>query len=45
MNKKITVEGNTTVIFYLESKIPIFDDETALKRRKYTYQGRLFERG
>lgn len=44
MNKKVAVEGNTTVVFYLESKIPIFDDETALKRRKYTYQGRLFGR-
>lgn len=45
MNKKTAVEGKTTVVFFLESKLPILDDELSIKRRKYTYQGRLFERG
>ncbi len=45
LNKKTFVSGNSTVTFYLENKIPLTDDEVTIKRRKYTYQGRLFERG
>lgn len=45
LNKKTFVSGNSTVTFYLENKIPLTDDEPTIKRRKYTYQGRLFERG
>lgn len=44
LNKKTFVSGNSTVTFYLENKIPLTDDEPTIKRRKYTYQGRLFER-
>ncbi len=44
LNKKTFVSGNSTVTFYLENKLPLTDDETTIKRRKYTYQGRLFER-
>lgn len=45
LNKKTFVSGNSTVTFYLENKIPLTDDEPTIKRRKYPYQGRLFERG
>lgn len=44
LNKKTFVSGNSTVTFYLENKLPLTDDEVTIKRRKYTYQGRLFER-
>lgn len=44
INKKTAVEGNTTVVFYLESRTTITDDDPSIKRRKNTYQGRLFER-
>lgn len=44
LNKKTFVSGNSTVTFYLENKLPLTDEEVTIKRRKYTYQGRLFER-
>ena len=44
LNKKTFVSGNSTVTFYLENKLPLKDEEVMIKRRKYTYQGRLFER-
>lgn len=45
LNKKTFVSGDSTVTFYIENKLPLTDDEVTIKRRKYTYQGRLFERG
>lgn len=44
LNKKTFVSGGSTVTFYLENKLPLTDDEVTIKRRKYTYQGRLFGR-
>lgn len=45
MNKKTIVTESFAVTFYLESKLPLEDDDPRVKRRKYVYQGRLFERG
>ena len=44
LNRKTFVRGNITVTFYLESEMPLADDETTIERREYTYQGSLFER-
>jgi hypothetical protein len=43
-NKLVLTSDDLSVIFYLENKIPLRDDEEKLNRRKYTYTGRLFER-
>lgn len=45
MNKKTIVTESFAVTFYLESKLPLEDDDPRIKRRKYIYQGRFFERG
>jgi len=44
MNKKTFVTDTFSVTFYLETKLPLVDDDPRIKRRKYVYQGRLFER-
>lgn len=44
MNKKTLVTDTFSVTFYLETKLPLVDDDPRIKRRKYVYQGRLFER-
>ena len=44
MNKRSIVTESYAGAFYLETKLSIFDDDPKIKRRKYTYQGRLFER-
>lgn len=44
MNKKTLVTDTFSVAFYLESKLSLEDDDPLIKRRKYVYQGRLFER-
>ena len=44
-NKKTFVTDTFSVTFYLETKLPLEDDDPRIKRRKYVYQGRLFERG
>lgn len=45
MNKKTIVTEDFAVTFYLENKLSLTDDDPRIKRRKYVYQGRLFERG
>lgn len=44
MNKKTIVTEDFAVTFYLENKLSLTDDDPRIKRRKYVYQGRLFER-
>jgi hypothetical protein len=45
INKNVLTTDNISVVFYLENKIPLTDDDKRIKRRKYTYSGKLFRRG
>ena len=42
--KTITVDDNLEVTFYRESRLTLTDDDPNIKRRKYTYEVRTFER-
>lgn len=45
MNKATLGTQDLVVSFYLESKLPLLDDDDPkIHRRRYTYQGRMFER-
>lgn len=44
VDKKSFVTDNTAVTFYLETKLSLIDDDKRIKRRKYTYAGRLMRR-
>lgn len=45
INKKTLATDDLVVSFYLDRKLPLEDDNPKIIRRKYVYQGRLFERG
>jgi len=42
--KTITVDDNLAVTFYRENRLTLTDDDPNIKRRKYTYEVRTFER-
>ena len=42
--KTITVDDNLAITFYRESRLTLTDDDPNIKRRKYTYEVRTFER-
>jgi hypothetical protein len=42
LNKKTLTAEGLAVTFYLDRKIPLIDDDPAIKRRKYIYDARLF---
>ena len=42
--KTITVGNNLAVTFYRENRLTLTDDDPNIKRRKYIYQVRTFER-
>jgi len=42
--KTITVDDNLAVTFYRENRLTLTDDDPNIKRRKYIYQIRTFER-
>lgn len=42
LNKKTLANEDMAVTFYLDRKIPLLDDNPAIKRRKYIYEARLF---
>jgi len=42
--KTITVDEVLAVTFYRENRLTLTDDDPNIKRRKYTYQVRTFER-
>lgn len=42
LNKKTLTADELAVTFYLDRKIPLIDDNPAIKRRKYIYEARLF---
>jgi len=44
LNKKTLTAEELAVTFYLDRKIPLVDDNPAIKRRKYIYEARLFGR-
>ncbi len=44
LNKKTLTAEGLVVTFYLDRKIPLIDDDPAIKRRKYIYEARLFGR-
>ena len=44
LNKKTLTAEGLAVTFYLDRKIPLRDDNPAIKRRKYIYEARLFGR-
>ncbi len=44
LNKKSLTTDTLTVSFYAETKLPLTDDDPRIRRRKYIYQARLFER-
>ena len=44
LNKKTLTAEGLAITFYLERKIPLRDDNPAIKRRKYIYEARLFGR-
>jgi len=44
LNKKTLTAEGLAVTFYLDRKIPLVDDNPAIKRRKYIYEARLFGR-
>jgi hypothetical protein len=37
------IRDNMAVVFYLETKLALTDDDPRIKRRKYTYQAKLFK--
>lgn len=45
LNKSTLTSGNMTAVFYLDTKIPLTDDDPLIRRRKYIYQARIFRRG
>ncbi len=45
MNKVTLTTDILVVSFYLENKLALTDDDPRILRRKYIYQGRMFERG
>ncbi len=44
LNKKTLTAEGLAATFYLDRKIPLTDDNPAIKRRKYIYQARSFGR-
>lgn len=44
LNKKTLITDDIVVTFYLENKFPLTDPDKRIKRRKYTYQAKLFRR-
>ena len=42
--KTITVNDNLAITFYRENRLTLTDDDPDIKRRKYIYQVRTFER-
>ena len=44
LNKKTLTAEELAITFYLDRKIPLRDDNPAIKRRKYIYEARLFGR-
>jgi hypothetical protein len=44
LNKRLLSNNNVAVSFYLDTKLPLTDTDPLIKRRKYVYQARLFNK-
>lgn len=44
LNKVTILTDTLTITFYLDRKLPLTDEDPQIHRRRYSYQGRLFER-
>lgn len=44
LNKTITINGDLALFLNLDRKFPLTDPDPKINRRKYIYQGRLYER-
>ena len=44
IDKQVLATDKITVVFYLDNKIPLLDDNKQIKRRKYIYSGLLIRR-
>lgn len=44
LDKKVLTTDNISVVFYLDNKLTVIDDDKRIKRRRYTYQGKLYRR-
>jgi hypothetical protein len=44
LNKKTLTNESLAVNFYVDTKLSLTDTDPRIRRRKYTYQARLFER-
>lgn len=43
LNKTVLTADNMRAVFYLENKLSLRDTDPRIKRRKYTYQAKLFK--
>lgn len=41
LDKKVLATDNVSVVFYLENKLALTDTDKTIKRRKYTFSGRV----
>lgn len=44
LNKTILTEDTVTAAFYLDRVLPIIDDDKRIKRCKYVFEAKIFER-
>jgi len=45
LNKSVLTTESMSVVLYLDTKLSLTDDDPRIRRRKYTYQAKLFKRG
>ncbi len=44
LNKSVLTKDEITATFYLDRILPLLDDDKRIRRRKYIYQAKIFER-
>lgn len=44
LDKNVLVQDGLRATFYLENRLSLTDDDKRIRRRKYIYQARVFER-
>ncbi len=44
LNKKVLTAEKIKAVFFLDRKLPLTEADKSIKRRKYVYQARFFER-
>lgn len=42
LNKKVLTAENMAVVFYLDRKLSLTDEDKRIRRRKYVYQAKMF---